>query len=121
MDEHKCISWFHFLLPADKPSKLKQVTIPTKITLQKFKNKTLNECNEACYQYEECNSYKYNENDKLCSLTNVLPFNNELKPNDGNWDVYILNPGQWSISILFMCSYDCMLFTYIHLLEDICT
>ncbi|XP_052826948.1 uncharacterized protein LOC128248839 [Octopus bimaculoides] len=77
---------------SDEPLKLKQVNIPKAVILEQLKDKTLNECNEACQEYEGCNSYEYNEKDKLCGLSNVTQLTGELKPNIGNWDVYIINP-----------------------------
>lgn len=97
--------------PADKPVKLKKVKISKIGTLELFKDKTLKDCNEACYQYEGCNSYEYNKNDKLCNLSNVTQLTDELRPNDGAWDVYVIASGQLTIYVLFTCSYVCV---YLH-------
>ncbi|CAI9728795.1 von Willebrand factor type A, EGF and pentraxin domain-containing 1-like [Octopus vulgaris] len=76
----------------DKPVVMKKVSVPRSATLGELENVNLNDCNEACNQYLGCNSFQYNEQDKLCELTNATQLNNELKPNDGSWDIYIVSP-----------------------------
>eukprot|EP00106_Octopus_bimaculoides_P003156 XP_014770598.1 PREDICTED: uncharacterized protein LOC106869390 [Octopus bimaculoides] len=77
---------------ANKPVMFKKVSVPSKATLEQLKNKTLKECENSCQQYVGCNSYQYNAEAKLCDLSNVTQLNDELKPNDGNWDIYLINP-----------------------------
>ncbi|XP_052826951.1 uncharacterized protein LOC106869390 [Octopus bimaculoides] len=77
---------------ANKPVMFKKVSMPSKATLGQLKDKTLKECENSCQQYIECNSYQYNAEAKLCDLSNVTQLNDVLKPNDGNWDIYLINP-----------------------------
>ncbi|CAI9728793.1 von Willebrand factor type A, EGF and pentraxin domain-containing 1-like [Octopus vulgaris] len=76
----------------DEPLKLKRVSVPSKAILGKLKNKSLKECNEACFQYQACSAYQYNEKTKLCELSNATQLNNELKPSNEGWDIYIPLP-----------------------------
>ncbi|XP_029640551.2 uncharacterized protein LOC115215518 [Octopus sinensis] len=79
-------------IKSDKPVMLKKASLPSKATLGRLKNKTLKECDKACHHYIGCNSYQYNAEAKLCDLSNVTQLNNVLKPVNGNWDIYLLNP-----------------------------
>lgn len=91
----KCTSCFHFHLPAeDEYILIKMVGIPDQDILKVLRNTNLKKCNEACHHYSRCNSYVYNEKNKICGLSDVNPLAGELKPNDENDDVYIINPGQ---------------------------
>ncbi|XP_036361600.1 uncharacterized protein LOC118764741 [Octopus sinensis] len=83
--------YYQQVKPNDKPIVLKKVSMAKQDILKRFKNVNLKKCNEACYQYLECNSYQYNEEEKLCELSNVTQLTDKLKPN-GSWDVYIINP-----------------------------
>ncbi|CAI9728792.1 Hypothetical predicted protein [Octopus vulgaris] len=73
----------------DKILMLKRVSIPPQNILGHFKNKTSKDCSEVCQQYLRCNSYQYNEKNKLCDLSNATQAIPELRPNNGNWDTYI--------------------------------
>ncbi|XP_052826950.1 uncharacterized protein LOC128248841 [Octopus bimaculoides] len=84
--------YYQQVKPHDKPFVLKKVNIPKQDILKRFKNVNLKKCNEACHQYLECNSYQYNEKTKLCDLSNVTQLTDKLKPSDGSWDVYVINP-----------------------------
>lgn len=87
--------YFSFLLLAnDEYFLLKKVSIPVQDTIGKYKNKTLKGCNDACFEYKGCNSYEYNGKNKLCVLSNITQLTDRLEPNNNNWDVYIINPGQ---------------------------
>ncbi|XP_052826946.1 uncharacterized protein LOC128248837 [Octopus bimaculoides] len=84
--------YYQRVKPNDEHFALKQVSIPKQDSVGQHKNKTLMECNEACYEYQGCNSYQYSEKNKLCVLSNITQLTAELKPNSGDWDVYITNP-----------------------------
>ncbi|CAI9728791.1 von Willebrand factor type A, EGF and pentraxin domain-containing 1-like [Octopus vulgaris] len=77
--------------PSDKPVVIKKANIPDKYTFGRFKDKTLEECSQACQQHHGCNSYEYNEKDKICALSNVTQTTEELKPDSGNWGTYVIN------------------------------
>lgn len=91
MSEYKMYNFFFF--SADKPLEIKKVSIAVKDTIARITGSNLEKCNDACIQYLGCNSYKYNDNDKLCDLSNITQLTGELKPGDGNWDVHIITPG----------------------------
>ncbi|XP_052826949.1 uncharacterized protein LOC128248840 [Octopus bimaculoides] len=77
--------------PNDKPVVIKKANIPDQYTFGRFKNKTLEECSQACQQYQGCNSYEYNEKDKICALSNVTQTTEELKADNGLWGIYVIN------------------------------
>ncbi|XP_052826947.1 uncharacterized protein LOC128248838 [Octopus bimaculoides] len=77
---------------SDKPLQIKKVSTPEKKNIGRLTNVNLKKCNEACLQYIGCNSYEYNKKGKLCDLSNVTQLTAELKPNNGNWDIYMINP-----------------------------
>lgn len=87
----KCISFF--LLVTDVTFIFKKVSLPVRDILGQIKNKTLKECNKQCYKYPACNSYQYDEENKLCVLSNLTLPTDELKPSKKYVVVYITNPG----------------------------
>lgn len=85
-----CFSSF----PADDKFAMKRVSIPKEDKIGKLQNVNSEQCSNVCNQYAGCNSYQYNAKDRICDLSNATQLSNKLKPNDGTWDTYILNPGQ---------------------------
>ncbi|XP_014770611.2 uncharacterized protein LOC106869402 [Octopus bimaculoides] len=75
-----------------EPVTVKKVNLQKADTLGRVKNKTLKECNKTCQEYPGCNSFQYNEEAKLCDLSNVTQLTDKLQPNDGSWDIFVLNP-----------------------------
>lgn len=92
--EYKIYFLFFFYPDDNKTLIIKRVSIHTRDILARLNNKTSMDCREICLQYPQCSSYQYNKKAKLCDLSNATQVAPNLRPNDGNWDTYILKPGQ---------------------------
>lgn len=77
----------------ENPIIMRNVNVPKTDNLEQIKKVKLEECSKACEKYEGCNSYQYNAEANLCDLTNVTQLTEELKPNKGKWDIYLIDPG----------------------------
>ncbi|CAI9728789.1 von Willebrand factor type A, EGF and pentraxin domain-containing 1-like [Octopus vulgaris] len=75
----------------------KGASIAYQNNLKHAKPVTLTKCIELCHQDKRCTSFEYSKKVQSCDMSNVTHLTHELSLDNGDWNIYILNPAYKNI------------------------